>query len=154
MPDNSAFGAAQPEDAQTFEQWFAENYPGMNGGNPYGYDNVFFQSFYKNVKNQYDTYLANLDNRNEYRASQAANQWAAGREDTEMQRAVKDFEAAGLNPYLVINSGNISSSPASSAAKASYNSPRGNDKMSKTGESGRNIALLLLAAARLVAALV
>lgn len=154
MPDNSAFGVAQPEEAQTFEQWFSDNYPGMNGGNPYGYDNVFFQGFYKNVKNQYDTYLANLENRNESIATQAANQWAAQREDTYYQRAIRDLEKAGINPYILVNEGSIGSSSASSATKASYNSPRGNDKSFKTGESGRNVALLLLAAARLVAALV
>lgn len=48
-----------------------------------------------------------------------ARSWTAGREDTQYQRLVADLKAAGINPYILLNSG---AQPISSASSGnSYN---------------------------------
>lgn len=49
-----------------------------------------------------------------------ARQWTADREDTAMQRFVKDFSAAGLNPYALLAAGSNSNPVTSSSSGNSY----------------------------------
>lgn len=156
MPETSAdsYINSQPETAVSFDDYWKDN-------NRYGtLDNpdqlmVRFLNFFtgedKRVKREYDAYLQNLNNRNEFKAVQSARAYDKMMDDTKYQRMMKDFEAAGLNPYLLINNGGISASSAPSSSKGDY----AINKKSESGnsQSGRNIALLLLAVARIAAAL-
>ena len=62
----------------------------------------------------------------------------------------KTAEAAGLNPYLLINGNGLSASSAPSGAKASYNVHF--REQNRASGKGRDFALVLLAVARLCAA--
>lgn len=149
-----AYINAQPEQALPYDEWFHEK----------GYDKHGIGSAYNPLRrftnwvsgegarlnSEYKAYLDNINIRNEHLASQSAKAWDKMMDDTKYQRMFKDFEAAGLNPYLLVNSGSFSAS-APTSAKASYKQDF-YDKDKKIKESGRNIALILLALARVAAA--
>lgn len=105
------------------------------------------------AKNKYDAYLRNLSDKNEFIAQQSARGYDKMMDDTKYQRMMKDFEKAGLNPYLIVNNGGISASASPSGAKASYTGYQKNQK-SDNGNAGRNFALLLLAVAKIAAAFI
>ena len=165
MPDNSAYSNAvgsPPEEAMNYEDYYVN---AMHAAHPDWKDSDIprygtmsyriaktFSGDQNRIESEYQTYLDNLDKRNEYRATQAANHWTAQREDTYYQRAMRDLDKAGINPYILVNEGSIGNSSASSAAKASYESNRGKETKS-TSDKGRNVALIMLAVARLIAAL-
>lgn len=155
MAENSvnSYIDAQPESVMSYDQFWREN-------NVYGTsdpDNQLmvkimnaFTGEGKRVRDAYDAYLTNVNNRNEYRATQSARAYEKMMDDSKVQRAMKDYEAAGLNPYLLINNGGPSVGSVPSSAKAQYGThKRSEDKTS----SGRDIALLLIGVARLAAAL-
>lgn len=101
------------------------------------------------AEDAYQTYLTNLANQNEYKATQSANLWSKYMADTEYQRSTQDLLKAGLNPWLAANS-SISGASTSSTAKANYDGKK--NSTDKTGNNGRNLALLLLAIAKIAAA--
>ena len=111
----------------------------------------FFTGAWSKARNDYAAYLTNVNNSNEFKAAQSARAYEKMMDDTKYQRMMKDFEAAGLNPYLLVNSGGVSASSAPSAAKANYGVQSSGEK--SKGNSGRDFALILLAVARLAAAL-
>lgn len=161
MPESSvdAYIAAQPEQAMSkdeyWQQFKAENYSGVVHP-PKHYNDVnykiakFFGSGPENrFEDAYEAYLRNLNNANEFKAAQSARDWEKMMDDTKYQRMFKDFEAAGLNPYLLVNNGSFSAS-APSGAKASY---KYDQQSHKETDKGRNAALIVLALARLAAAL-
>lgn len=145
---------AQPEQAMSYGEFYAQQ-PGSITSD---YNNLFVRigdwlsGHGKKTQDAYQNYLDNLDRRNEFAAVQSARQYEKMMDDTKYQRMMKDFEAAGLNPYLMINNGGISASSAPSAAKGDY-ARRGKGMSDNKSESGRNIALLLVACARLAATL-
>lgn len=70
-----------------------------------------------------------------------ANAWTAQREDTQYQRLVADLKAAGINPYVLLQSGG---SPASSAS-ATYSSSgsyASNEALKKEANSQKWLSLL------------
>lgn len=87
----------------------------------------------------YDAYLRNYN---------------AMREDTQIQRMVKDIKAAGLNPWLALQSGGVSGSSAQSQTAGSYHSPSsGSSAKASTKQGGSSaLAMLLMATARMIAA--
>ena len=82
-------------------------------------------------------------------ATQSARAYDKMMDDTKYQRMFKDFEAAGLNPYLLVNNGSFSAS-APTSSKAEY---KAKSSESKQDNKGRNLALILLAVSRIAAAL-
>lgn len=143
---------AQPEQAMTYADYY-EKYSGFGTSD---YDNIFMKIIgglsgtNKKMEDDYRTYLDNLNKKNEFLASQSSRAWDKMMDDTKYQRMMKDFERAGLNPYLLVNDGGISAASSPSSSKANYDSKWTKEK---SGSSGRDVALLLIAAARLVAAL-
>lgn len=109
----------------------------------------WFTGQWGKARNEYDAYLTNVNNRNAWIAAQSANAYDKMMDDTKYQRMMKDFENAGLNPYLLINNGSLSAPAAPSSSRPSYGiTQRDQVKSSK----GRDFALVLLAVARLCAA--
>lgn len=156
MPESSvdSYIAAQPEQAMSFDDYWKEHNSYGTLSNPDQLMVKFLNMFTgedKRVKREYETYLQNLNNRNEFNAVQSARAYDKMMDDTKVQRMMKDYEAAGLNPYLLINNGGVSVSSAPSSSKGDYAINRKNDN--GNSQSGRNIALLLLAVARIAAAL-
>lgn len=154
MPDSSvdSYINAQPEQAMNYADYYAQ----YSGYGTADYDNMWMKligglsGVNKKMEDNYKTYLDNLNKRNEFLAQQSARAFDKMMDDTKTQRAMKDYEAAGLNPYLLLNNGGVSASSAPTSAKANYDSKWNKEK---SGSSGKDVALLLLAAARLVAAL-
>lgn len=142
---------AQPEQAMSLQEYWQSHGGTQDITDPQNKFANLFTGKVDKIKNEYDTYLRNLSDRNEFRAAQSARQYEKMMDDTKYQRMMKDFEAAGLNPFLLVNNGGISASSAPSGAKADY-SKDGRKEQQKT-DNGRNIALLLIAFARVAAAL-
>lgn len=144
---------AQPEQAMTYEQFY-QNIHGA-GSTPYGLSNKFVNKFTDwdtKAREDYDTYLQNLNARNEFKAVQSARQYEKMMDDTKIQRMMKDYEKAGLNPYLLVNDGGVSASSAPSAAKADYKYDR--KKQEKNNDYNmRDVALFFIALSRVAAAL-
>lgn len=158
MPDVLATGVdytpTQVEDWNSFyNRRGAEDHKGWSNVSPNhwltDFDN-FFTGNKAKYKAEYEKYLTDIANQNEYKATQSARAWEEYMASTQYQRAVKDLEKAGLNPWLAVQSG-VSGEGSSSSAKSEYKYKH--DEKSSTTK-GRDIALMLLASARLIAALV
>lgn len=102
-------------------------------------------------RDEYNAYLTNVANENEYKATQSARAWEEYMQGSQYQRAVKDLEKAGLNPWLAIQNGGVSGAGTSSSAKGDYKKGDSNTR-TEGGLKGRDIALMLLATAKVVAA--
>lgn len=133
---------------------YAHNHLGVNyGSNPIGdwFGDTFGSG--KAIKGAYQKYLDNLSNYNEWKAVQSARAWEEYFDSTKYQRAVKDLQKAGLNPWLAVQSG-VNGSGSTSAKSASYK--YNNENAEKSGKSSgtmRDVALLMFAAAKLIAVL-
>ena len=146
---------AQPEQAMDFNKWRSQSgYSGLvDPDSLVGRVVNWFDGSRDKAYRDYQTYLDNVDRRNEFNAVQSARQYDKMMDDTKYQREMRDLQAAGLNPYLLVNNGGISASSAPSGARADYGKHSVNVK-SKTGDAGRNFALLLLAVARIAASFI
>lgn len=146
---------AQPEEAMSFHDWHEQYYGSKGYLDPEslaGRVSNFFDGIGNRERSEYQTYLDNLDRRNEFLSQQSARGYDKMMDDSKYQRMMKDFEAAGLNPYLIVNSGGVSASSSPSGAKADYGKHQAYQNKSSNGDAGRNFALLLLAVARIAAA--
>lgn len=142
---------AQPEQAMSLQDYWSSHGGTQDITDPQNKFANLFTGKVDKIKNEYDTYLRNLFDRNEFLAQQSARGFDKMMDDTKTQRMMKDYAAAGLNPYLLVNNGGVSASSAPSGAKADY-SKEGRKVQQKT-DNGRNVALLLIAFARVAAAL-
>lgn len=151
-----SFISAQPEEAMSFEDWRAQSkYHGyVDPDSLVGRVVNWFDGSRDKQYRDYQTYLDNLDRQNEFNAVQSARQYDKMIDDTKYQREMRDLQAAGLNPYLLINSGGISASSAPSGAKADYGKHSVNVKSKNGSDAGRNFALLLLAVAKIAASFI
>lgn len=167
MPESSvdSYIAAQPEQAMSQDEYWQEykkkfyDTPGNVLKAPEHYNDLnyriakFFGSGAESsFESAYEAYINNLNNKNEYLATQSARQYDKMMDDSKVQRMMADYEKAGLNPYLLLNNGGVSvgSIPSSSKADYGYKKKTADDK---DPSKGRDIALLLLGVAKLAAAL-
>lgn len=101
-------------------------------------------------RNDYDRWLAEQERNYERAAVNSARAWDEYMDSTKYQRAVKDLQAAGLNPWLALQSG--VSAGGSSTTASTGSSARAKVEGNSKGKMS-SLAMLLLASAKLIAAL-
>lgn len=155
---------SEPERIMTqdehYQQWMRENHPDVRAQGHYG------DLWYKIIKalgaphtweyeggNFYQNYLDNINNKNERKAVQSAQAWDEYMSNTAYSRAFKDIESMGVNPYLLLNSGSTPSTTVGSSSKPSYSSSKPANKDSSTSGKGRDLALIVLAIAKIASLL-
>lgn len=104
------------------------------------------------TKGNYERWLTERDREYERQATNSARAWDLYMDSTKVQRMVDDIKAAGLNPWLAIQSGLSGGSTATTAgsgssARAVYS---GNNKK---GNAVQSIAMFMAASAKLLAVL-
>lgn len=163
MANSAAVVNEAPETVLSKADFWDQNYAGKLDGvikNPKGYGG-FEYWFAKNILRtrdtnrldaDYEAYLNNINNRNEAKAVQSARAWDEFMSSTAYSRAFEDMKRAGINPYLLLNSGSSPATSTGSSVKGSYDS-KSSLKDTQSNNKGRDMALILLAIARLAAAL-
>lgn len=147
---------AMPEQAISFHDWHMQNYASKGYIDPdtfVGRLANFFDGIGTRERQEYQTYLDNINNRNEARAVQSARAWEAAMSNSSYSRAFEDLDRYGVNPYILLNSGSSPSTAVGSSSKPSYSFSKPGVKGTSSNNSGRNLALLMLAIARIAAAL-
>lgn len=138
--DSSAQGLLNPSDYQLspINQWIYEQSGDPNQSSIYGLPgniSEFLSGTRSAWTNRYNTAQSILDKKYELDF-----------ENTKFQRAFKDIEAAGYNPWLMLQNGGLSAS-GSSAGSSGYSVKQ--DTKQKSG----NLGMFALAAAKLLAIL-
>ena len=98
---------------KTFEQYSGISDPYSIGSR---IDN-FFTGKVTSAEKAYQNYLADYEFKRNAEASAKANQETWAREDSQIQRLMEDYQKAGLNPYLLLSGGNLSSGVVSSQSQ-------------------------------------
>lgn len=120
--------------------------------NPYGlaakFDD-FFTGKTSSAKQAYETYKAQyeLEKNKQLEAERNALTWA--REDSSVQRLMADYQKAGLNPYLLLSGGNLSSGISNSQASAA--SYKRSSEKSKSSINGKEAASMVTSAIKAIA---
>lgn len=151
---------ANPEAALSYDEYMQSKHPWWNqykddfSGNTLKSKIIgLFTDASGRFRDEYQTYLNNLNLRNERKATQSAQAYDEYMSNTAYSRAFADLERAGINPYLLLNSGSTPSTSVGSASKPSYQASKTGIKNTSSNTAGRDLALIMLAIARLVAAL-
>ena len=101
----------------------------LNADEPLKYDDLSNVGFWEALDNyftgnlDYQRQLQLTGIQNAYNALEAekARNWSKLMSSTEYQRTIKDLASAGLNPYSVLNSGSVNSTPSAAVAHNSAN---------------------------------
>lgn len=158
VPDNST--VSTPEEVIDWHSFYnnfgREKYNGVWWeADPDNWFTKFYSLFTGDVetaRNLYNKYLTDLNNRNEAKAVQSARAWDEYMSNTSYSRAFKDLEKMGVNPYILLNSGASPATSVGSAAKPSYQySKAGTKDASGSSGHGRDLALTILAIAKIIA---
>lgn len=116
------------------------------GHNLFGDIKNFFDGYRNKMEDEYQTYL--LNNQREYEQQNLvdARKFQDYMESTKYQRTVKDLEKAGLNPYMMVQSGLGSTSVSSSSPSYSTSAMkyRSKDKDGDKADNLVNAALRIL----------
>lgn len=111
----------------------------------------FFTGDVEKARNLYNAYLTNINNRNEAKATQSARAWDEYMNNSAYSRGFADLERAGVNPYLLLNSGSAPATSPGAASKPSYSYSKPSSKESSGSGKGRDLALIILAIAKIAA---
>lgn len=149
---SQASEAFEPEQAMSLQDFWRANGGTQDITDPQNKFANFFTGKIDKIKNEYQTYLDNLNLRNESKATQSARAWDEYMSNTAYSRAFNDLEKVGVNPYILLNSGSSPSTAVGSSSKPSYNISKSGMTDSKNSTKGRDAALILLALARIIAA--
>lgn len=134
--DNSAL--------KSFEDFYRENYDNQN---PYSLGSKignFFSGEVSSAKDAYQNYLSNYEFARNQDAAAQANAATWQREDSAVQRAMGDYQSAGLNPYLLLNGSGGISAASSPATKADYKRARAQEQESRAVSSAVKVLMLIL----------
>lgn len=130
--------------------WSARDIGSYNDAN-FKFAKFFGDPSRNKFESEYEAYLQNVNNRNEAKAVQSARSWDEYMSNTAYSRAFADLDRSGINPYLLLNSGSSPATSVGSASKGSYSQKSMQE--TKSNNRGRDFALILLAIARLAAAM-
>ena len=144
--------AYEPEQAMSLQEFWSTHGGTQDITDPQNKFANLFTGKIDRIKNEYQTYLDNLNLRNEQKAVQSARAWDEYMSNTAYSRAFADIERSGYNPYLLLNSGSTPSASVGSSSKPSYNVSKSGINDTKNSTKGRDAALILLALARIIAA--
>lgn len=111
----------------------------------------WFTGDIEKARNLYDAYLTNINNRNEAKATQSARAYDEYMNNSVYSRAFADLERAGVNPYLLLNSGSAPATSPGAASKPSYSYSKLSSKDASGSGKGRDFALIILAIAKIAA---
>lgn len=98
-------------------------------------------------KDAYSKYLSDFEYQRSMKDTSAANALTYAREDSQIQRLMDDYRKAGLNPYMLLSGGNLSSGVVSSIAqKPEYKKPKykDDDRTKAISSAIRAIAVLAM----------
>lgn len=116
-----------------------------------------YDAYVQNYQQAYENYVADVNRYYEDKAVQSARAWDEKMSSSQYSRTFEDLQKAGLNPYMLLSSGSVSPAGYGSPAKASYDPRKAVSRHSlqnaTSDNKGRDFALVLLAVARLIAAL-
>ena len=147
---NNIYGATDSQDQ--FWIKFLNFFTGEDKKQQRNYD-----AYVQNYQQAYENYVADLNRYYEDKAVQSARSWDEKMSSSQYSRTFEDLQKAGLNPYMLLASGSLSPAGYGSPAKASYDPrkaiSRKGLKDDTSDKKGRDFALVLLAIARLIAAL-
>lgn len=93
----------------------------------------------------YQNELTRQNQEYERQSIESARAWSEYMDNTQIQRRVKDIEAAGLNPWLAVQNG------VSGTGQPSVDTGGSAQNSHSSGQSKSNLSMLLLAIAKLLA---
>ena len=131
MPESSAFqemrnnfDTSSPVSFYDFYNAYgASHSPGQgkwSDSDPYSFGGWFQNLLHgtrQSAEKEYENYKADWEAYQNNKKTQVANAETYSREDTQVQRLMEDYQNAGLNPYLLLNGGNISGGVVSSQSQ-------------------------------------